>query len=223
MSNRFHTGSRRDRFSPVRVQSTHIPVHRVATGEPDAQIHGLRTGGAHTRHSADRQPSRRRSTPAWSLPSDRYISRQVSLRWRLRRTRVLGQGSMCGRCGRGRPLQSGQPADRPPGWSTEPGIPPGQRNATLDQDRVQAETFAGYENRWNLLKSPASQAKVRRQIAATVASARAATTPPIVMPSVRERGSARADARRGPSWSSPTRRSPRPRWPSGPVMISPWD
>lgn len=36
-------------------------------------------------------------------------------------------------------------------WLTEPGIPAGKRNATLDQARVAAAVFAPYENRWDLL------------------------------------------------------------------------
>jgi hypothetical protein len=45
-------------------------------------------------------------------------------------------------------------------WLTEPGIPPGQRNAGVDQARVAAETLEGYENRWDLLEAPATAAPV---------------------------------------------------------------
>lgn len=36
-------------------------------------------------------------------------------------------------------------------WLTEPGIPQGQRNATVDRSRVSMPTFAAYEDRWDLL------------------------------------------------------------------------
>lgn len=36
-------------------------------------------------------------------------------------------------------------------WLTEPGIPPGKRNALVDRSRVFLRTFAAYEDRWDLL------------------------------------------------------------------------
>ena len=45
-------------------------------------------------------------------------------------------------------------------WLTEPGVPAGQRNASLDQTRVQAVTLTGYQNRWDLLAAAATAAPV---------------------------------------------------------------
>lgn len=45
-------------------------------------------------------------------------------------------------------------------WLTDPGVPPGRRNTGLDQARVSAEVFAGYESRWDPLESPATEAPV---------------------------------------------------------------
>ncbi len=36
-------------------------------------------------------------------------------------------------------------------WLTEPGVQPGQRNATVERSRVWLTTFARYEDRWDLL------------------------------------------------------------------------
>lgn len=36
-------------------------------------------------------------------------------------------------------------------WLTEPGIPPGQRNAPVDRSRVSLKVFERYEARWDLL------------------------------------------------------------------------
>lgn len=45
-------------------------------------------------------------------------------------------------------------------WLTDPGVPAGQRNTGLDQARVPADTFKGYENRWDLLQRPTTDAPV---------------------------------------------------------------
>ena len=45
-------------------------------------------------------------------------------------------------------------------WLTEPGIPAGKRNATLDQARGSAAAFAPYENRWDLLHVDTTEAPV---------------------------------------------------------------
>lgn len=45
-------------------------------------------------------------------------------------------------------------------WLTEPGIPPGRRNNPISGARVQIWVFAGYEDRWDLLSHPTSQAPV---------------------------------------------------------------
>ncbi|MBA2725516.1 MAG: hypothetical protein H0U53_05965 [Actinobacteria bacterium] len=37
-------------------------------------------------------------------------------------------------------------------WLHEPGIPKGQRNASMDRARLGADMFAGYEERWELLE-----------------------------------------------------------------------
>jgi hypothetical protein len=37
-------------------------------------------------------------------------------------------------------------------WLTEPGVPAGKRNASVDQARIQDWVVAGYENRWDLLE-----------------------------------------------------------------------
>ncbi|UAJ78034.1 hypothetical protein IT072_12140 [Leifsonia sp. ZF2019] len=45
-------------------------------------------------------------------------------------------------------------------WLTLPGIPAGQRNATADRARVSVPTFAGYEDRWDLLLDAQENAPV---------------------------------------------------------------
>lgn len=45
-------------------------------------------------------------------------------------------------------------------WLTDPTAPPGKRNANVDQARVGAETFLGYENQWGLLEGPRTDAPV---------------------------------------------------------------
>jgi hypothetical protein len=45
-------------------------------------------------------------------------------------------------------------------WLTEPGIPAGQRNAPVERARVSEPTWAGYEDRWDLLDSSALDAPV---------------------------------------------------------------
>lgn len=37
-------------------------------------------------------------------------------------------------------------------WLTEPGVPNGKRNASVDRSRVRLQTFEPYENRWDLLR-----------------------------------------------------------------------
>ena len=37
-------------------------------------------------------------------------------------------------------------------WLTEPGIPPGKRNAPVSRSRVNLEVFENYEDRWDLLE-----------------------------------------------------------------------
>lgn len=45
-------------------------------------------------------------------------------------------------------------------WLTEPGVPAGKRNVDVDRARVSLSTFAGYENRWDLLMSGQSKVPV---------------------------------------------------------------
>lgn len=45
-------------------------------------------------------------------------------------------------------------------WLTEPGIPDGRRNATVDQARVPLAVFSRYEGRWDLLHQDQSDAPV---------------------------------------------------------------
>lgn len=37
-------------------------------------------------------------------------------------------------------------------WLTEPGVPPGKRNASVERARVRLNTFKQYEGRWDLLE-----------------------------------------------------------------------
>lgn len=46
-------------------------------------------------------------------------------------------------------------------WLTEPGVPPGTRNTTIDRARVSLTAFEGYENRWESLLKPATATPVR--------------------------------------------------------------
>lgn len=43
-------------------------------------------------------------------------------------------------------------------WLTEPGVEPGKRNTSIEQARLHATTLAGYENRWDLLERPTTEA-----------------------------------------------------------------
>jgi hypothetical protein len=45
-------------------------------------------------------------------------------------------------------------------WRTNPTVPPGNRNAGVDQARVQATVFTRYLDRWNLLLQPSYDAPV---------------------------------------------------------------
>lgn len=45
-------------------------------------------------------------------------------------------------------------------WFTEPGVPAGKRNTPLSQARVEASVWMGYEDRWDLLLNPTSDAPV---------------------------------------------------------------
>lgn len=45
-------------------------------------------------------------------------------------------------------------------WLTEPGVKPGTRNTPVEQARVEAEKFADYENRWDLLEMPTPEVPV---------------------------------------------------------------
>jgi hypothetical protein len=45
-------------------------------------------------------------------------------------------------------------------WLTKPGIPPGQRNAPVQQARVALRVFARYEDRWELMRRPTDEAPV---------------------------------------------------------------
>lgn len=45
-------------------------------------------------------------------------------------------------------------------WLTEPSIEPGKRNAGVNLARVKSEVFAGYEDRWDLLGHPTTEAPV---------------------------------------------------------------
>jgi hypothetical protein len=45
-------------------------------------------------------------------------------------------------------------------WLTEPGVPPGKRNAGHDQARVNEPVFSGYLNRWDLMMQPTDTAPV---------------------------------------------------------------
>ncbi len=45
-------------------------------------------------------------------------------------------------------------------WLTDPSIAPGKRNTTVDKARLNVEIWIGYEDRWDLLSEPASNAPV---------------------------------------------------------------
>ncbi len=45
-------------------------------------------------------------------------------------------------------------------WLTEPGIPAGQRNVGVERSRVEIYVIDLYENRWDLLTLPTSEAPV---------------------------------------------------------------
>jgi hypothetical protein len=45
-------------------------------------------------------------------------------------------------------------------WLTDPAAAAGTRNATVDRARVKAATFARYEDQWDLLASPATEAAI---------------------------------------------------------------
>lgn len=45
-------------------------------------------------------------------------------------------------------------------WLTDPAITPGKRNAGVDRARSHLSTFDGYEDRWDLLLSPADETPV---------------------------------------------------------------
>lgn len=45
-------------------------------------------------------------------------------------------------------------------WRTDPTVPDGQRNATLDQARVEVAYWQGYEDRWDLLGEPTTSTPV---------------------------------------------------------------
>lgn len=45
-------------------------------------------------------------------------------------------------------------------WRTDPAVPPGSRNAPVKQARLFIEAWAGYEDRWDLLNAPSTQAPV---------------------------------------------------------------
>jgi hypothetical protein len=45
-------------------------------------------------------------------------------------------------------------------WLTDPTAPAGQRNAPVEQARVNVEVWVGYENRWDVLNEPAYSAPV---------------------------------------------------------------
>ncbi|KQQ94609.1 hypothetical protein ASF62_11105 [Leifsonia sp. Leaf325] len=45
-------------------------------------------------------------------------------------------------------------------WQTDPTVAPGKRNTDVDQARVKATVWAGYENRWDLLDGSAYDAPV---------------------------------------------------------------
>jgi hypothetical protein len=45
-------------------------------------------------------------------------------------------------------------------WRTEPGVPKGKRNGSLNTARIQIWVAKGYEDRWDILKQPASRAPV---------------------------------------------------------------
>jgi hypothetical protein len=45
-------------------------------------------------------------------------------------------------------------------WLTDPSAPAGQRNAPVDQARIQDWVFEGYEQRWDLLENPTVVAPV---------------------------------------------------------------
>ena len=45
-------------------------------------------------------------------------------------------------------------------WLTQPGVPEGKRNAPWRQSRVELSVWLGYENQWDLLLKPTSEAPV---------------------------------------------------------------
>jgi len=45
-------------------------------------------------------------------------------------------------------------------WLTDPAAPTGQRNAPVEQARVNVEVWAQYENRWDLMDEPANAAPI---------------------------------------------------------------
>ncbi|WP_230671716.1 hypothetical protein [Rathayibacter sp. Leaf248] len=45
-------------------------------------------------------------------------------------------------------------------WLTDPLVPTGKRNAPIDRARVSMPTWAGYEDRWDLLEAPTDHAPV---------------------------------------------------------------
>jgi hypothetical protein len=45
-------------------------------------------------------------------------------------------------------------------WRTDPDVETGRRNAGVDQARVSAPVFTGYEDRWDLLDGPTTDAPV---------------------------------------------------------------
>lgn len=45
-------------------------------------------------------------------------------------------------------------------WRTDPTAPPGKRNADVDRARVMVSVFERYEDRWDLLPEPTTNAPV---------------------------------------------------------------
>lgn len=45
-------------------------------------------------------------------------------------------------------------------WLTDPGAPPGRRSTSAAQSRISADAFQRYEDQWDLLHAPTSQAPV---------------------------------------------------------------
>jgi hypothetical protein len=45
-------------------------------------------------------------------------------------------------------------------WRTDPSVPAGTRNATLDQARIRWTVWRGYEDRWDLLGTPTTEVPV---------------------------------------------------------------